>query len=203
MENDPVTPEAEAKCGQCGRQAVVAIGAAGLCVGCYYQFQVARTLAFRMHAIGINYTLAEMDDITGLGIHSAKMQVPDIPKGPFILNNIKVDNSIVGSINTGAVQAIDVSITVLRNAGSEELSNGLKKLTEVIANDQSLSEPEKNDMLDQVSFLSEQAVAAAKDRRPGLIKSTFATLTSAATAVNAISGAWVVVEPLLKTCFGF
>lgn len=191
------------ECSQCDKQAVIAVGDAALCVECYYKYEVASTLAFRIQAIGLNHAIAEMDHITGLGLRSPQMQVPDIPKGPIILNNIKVANSVVGSINTGTVQAIDVKITTLKNAGNEGLSNALSKLAEAITNDQSMPAPEKNDLLDQVSFLSEQAAAAAEDRRPGLIKSTLSTVTNAAVAVNAVASAWNVVEPLLKAQFGF
>ncbi len=129
--------------------------------------------------------------------------MPDIPKGPLILNNIKISNSVVGSINTGNVQSIDVSITVLKEAGNAKISDALKALAEAVANSHAVSPADRDAMLDQVAYLSEQAVAAAKDRRPGMIRSALSSITKGATAVSAIATAWADAEPLLKTHFGF
>lgn len=191
-----------APCGQCSRPAIVAVGGAALCVDCYYRFEVARTLNFRIAAIGMNHAAAEMDAVTGLRNFTRRIQVPDIPKGPAILNNIKIDNSVVGSINTGNVQSIDVSVTVLKEAGNGKISDALKALAEAVANSHAISAADRDAMLDQVAYLSEQAAAAAKDRRPGMIKAAFSSITQGATAVSAIATAWATAEPLLKTCFG-
>jgi hypothetical protein len=191
-----------APCGQCSRAGIIAVNGTALCVDCYYRFEVARTLGFRMAAIGMNLAADEMDAITGLRNFSPRIQVPDMPKGPFILNNIKVDNSVVGSINTGNVQSIDVSVTVLREAGNDKISNALKALAEVIANNHDITAPDKDSMLDQVAYLSEQAVAAAKDRRPGIIQAAVASITQGAAAVTDIARAWAAAAPLLKTYFG-
>lgn len=149
-------------CGQCGKPAVVSINAVSLCVDCYYKLEVAETLGARLAIISMNFAAEEMDRVTGLHNFTPRMQVPDIPRGPIILNNIKLNNSVVGSINTGNVQTVDVSITCLREAGNEAISKALKDLTEAIANEPTLRKDEKNNLLDQLAYLSEQAVGAAK-----------------------------------------
>lgn len=190
-------------CSQCHRPAILSIDDLPLCVPCYYQFQVAQTLGFRIQAIGLNHAAASMDSMTGLGHITPRMQVPDIPQGPVILNNIKVDNSVVGSINTGNVHSIDVSVTVLKEAGNQQVSEALKALAEIIANNQAVPTADKNQMLDQVAYLGEQAVAAAKDRRPGMIQAAFTSITKGAGAVEAVAIAWQAAAPLLKSYFGF
>lgn len=196
------SPATAGPCGQCSRPAIVGVNGAALCVECYYRFEVARTLGFRIAAIGMNHAASEMDAITGLRNITPRIQVPDIPKGPLILNNIKVDNSVVGSINTGNVQSIDVSVTVLRDAGNDKISNALMGLAEVIANSHDIRAPDKDSLLDQVAYLSEQAVAAAKDRRPGMIRAAVTSIAHGAATVTAIATAWAAAAPLLKTYFG-
>jgi len=199
--SEPAIPQPIA-CGQCGKPAVTAVNGSGLCVACWHQFEVAKTLAARLAIIHMNHAAAEMDFVSGLPGFSPKMQVPDIPAGPVILNNIKVDNSVVGSINTGNVQAIDVSITYLKDAGNAEVSAALKNLTEAIANDVALAKAEKDGLLDQVAYLSEQAAGAAKDRKPGMIKAVLSAITQTAGAVNTVAGAWNAAEPIIKSFFG-
>ncbi|NPT36324.1 hypothetical protein [Paraburkholderia xenovorans] len=191
-----------AGCGQCGKPAVAAVNNVALCVDCYHRFEVARTLGFRIAAIGMNHAAAEMDTIAPFGPSTPRIQVPDIPKGPIILNNIKVDNSTVGSINTGNVASIDVNITYLKEGGNEKISEALKQLTEAIVNDGRLSTQDKEPLLDQIAFLSEQAAAAAKDRRPGMIKAAFVALNSAAPTISAFASVWTAIAPLLQSHFG-
>jgi len=156
-----------------------------------------------MSAIGMNFAMDQMDDISGLPRTGARMQVPEIPKGPIILHNIKVDNSVVGSINTGNVEKIDVSLSYLHSIGNDEARDALKALTEAILTDPSISDTQKNELVEQVTFLSEQSVAAAKDRKPGLIKATFSALSQAATTIVTVGAAWQVAAPILKSLFGF
>jgi hypothetical protein len=203
MSDDPKTAATSAPCSQCQRLGVAAINGTTLCVDCFYKFEVARTLGLRIAAIGMNHAAAELDFATGLRNFTPRIQVPDIPRGPVILNNIKVDNSVVGTINTGNVETIDVSITYLKEAGNEQISAALKTLAEVIANATAIPAPNKNQLLDQVAYLSEQAVAAAKERRPGMIQAAFAAIAQGSTAVAAVASAWQAAAPLLKSYFGF
>ena len=130
------------------------------------------------------------------------MQVPPIPQGPIILNNIKVDNSVVGAINTGNVRVIDVNLTHLHNAGNDRARDALKALTEAILNDQSLDDTLKQELVEQVAFLSEQTVVAATDRKPGLIKPILEALAQGARTVTTMAGAWQTAAPILRNLFG-
>lgn len=121
----------------------------------------------------------------------------------MVLNHINVERSVVGSINTGNVHTIDVNISVLKTAGSDQLGEAIKQLAEVIANEHSFSPTQKNDLLDQVAFLSEQTVAPTDKRRPGMIKSALETVGKVADTVTKVGAAWVVVKPMLKAAFGF
>lgn len=190
-------------CSQCQKLGITAVNAMLLCVDCFYKFEVARTLGLRIAAIGMNHASAQLDHMSGLPNFTPRIQVPEIPKGPIILNNIRIDNSVVGSINTGNVQSIDVSITYLKEAGNEQISVALETLAEAIANTIAIPVLDKDRLLDQVAYLSEQAVASAKDRRPGMIQAAFASITQAAGAVAAVATAWAAAAPLLKAQFGF
>jgi hypothetical protein len=88
------------------------------------------------------------------------------------------------------------------SAGNDKARDALKALTEAVVNDTSIGDAQKNELIDQITFLSEQTVAAAKDRKPGLIKATFSALTEAAHTVTSMAGAWRVAEPILRSLFG-
>jgi len=189
-------------CGQCGKPAVVQAGRVHFCVDCYYRLTVAQTLQLRNAAIGSNAAAQQMDFVSGLRNFTPRMQVPDLPQAPFTLNNIRIDRSTVGAINTGEVAKIDVSITVLEQAGNKNLSEALKNLTQIILDAADIPNATKSDTLDQVAYLSEQAAAAAKHRRPGMIKAACAAISQVAGATTALATAWNAAEPLLKSAFG-
>jgi hypothetical protein len=75
-------------------------------------------------------------------------------------------------------------------------------MTKRKVSDPAISDAQKNELVEQVGFLSEQAVASAKDRKPGLIRATFGALTQAAGTVTAMAGAWQAAAPILKGLFG-
>jgi len=196
-------------CGQCGKPAICEVGGVRLCVDCYTKFQTAHTqaqVAFTAalrHLMAMeNRAAAELESVVGLPGLLPRIQIPPMPPAPLTLNNIKFDNSVVGAVNTGSVRDIEVNLTHLQNSGNDKATDALKALTEAILRDPSVDSTQKNDLVEQIAFLSEQAVLAAKDRKPGLIKRTLGTLSQAAGTVTAMGGAWQAAEPILKSLFG-
>jgi hypothetical protein len=195
---------APAPCDQCGKPAIGQAGGVSLCVDCYYRLAVAQTLQLRNAAIGSNAAAQQLDFVTGLRNFTPRMQVPDLPPVPFTLNNIHVDRSTVGAINTGEIAKIDVSITVLQQAGNRDVSDALKALAQAVIDASDMPGDSKSQTLDQVGYLSEQATAAAKDRKPGMIRAALSAITQTATTVSAVATAWSAAEPILKAhFFGF
>jgi hypothetical protein len=85
---------------------------------------------------------------------------------------------------------------------TQDAREALKAVTGAVLSNQELGDTQKNELLEQLAFLSEQSAVAAKDRKPGMIKATLGALTQAAGTVSAMSGAWQAAEPILKNVFG-
>jgi hypothetical protein len=115
--------------------------------------------------------------------------------------SLNVETMTGSNIQQGTTNSL---ITASQTITTEQLKarDALKVLTEVVLNDTSISDTQKNELLDQITFLSEQSVASAKDRKPGLIKATFSALTEGAHTVTSMAGAWQVAEPILRSLFG-
>jgi hypothetical protein len=58
------------------------------------------------------------------------------------VHNIRVDNSVIGAINTGQIKSLNVALDNVQNAGSPELANTLHVLSEAVLASSDLS-PEK------------------------------------------------------------
>lgn len=159
-------------------------------------------MQMRITAIGYNLAAAQMDDVTGYISPTPRMQVPDMPRAPITYNNINVDNSVVGAINTGEAQKIDVNLTVLEQAGSRQAHDALSNFTQTVIDNQELDTAKKNEVLELVRAITDQSVAKAEDRKPSVIKALCTQVTSIAGAVGAVATAWQHAEPIVKSLFG-
>jgi hypothetical protein len=196
-------------CSQCPEKpAIGEVGGLPVCVECYTKLQTAHAaeqnarLQQMRHAMAMmNYSEDLMWSMVGLGPRRS-VQIPTMPvSGPVTLNNIKLDNSVVGAINTGNVHDIDVNLSQLHEAGLDKVSDAISALTQAVVGDQKASVDEKNALLEQIAFLSSQATARAQQRKPGMIKAAMGAIATTATTITSIAGAWQSCEPLLKKIF--
>jgi hypothetical protein len=102
-----------AQCSQCGKPAIISIGGNPLCVDCNLKFEQAQQIEFIRNATVLNNLSAEMEVATGIPGLCPRIEIPKPPplqQSPVTFNNIRVDSSVIGSINTGQVKQIDVSM---------------------------------------------------------------------------------------------
>ena len=192
-----------------GRAAVASVGGQPLCVDCFTKMQKAHAeqnfvaLQYARHQMAMaNQALADMEAVTGLHGLNPRIQIPDMPTmGPVTLNNFKLDNSTVGTINTGNVHTIDTTVTALRKAGIEDAAKALHDFTQAVIADSSLTTEQKNELIEQVAFLSEQAVSS-KERKPKMIMAALDGITKTAAAVTTVAAAWHAAEPIIRAIFG-
>jgi hypothetical protein len=154
-----------ASCIQCGKTAIVSVGGNPLCVDCYLKLVQAIQIQYDVHAREANYLMDEMEAAVGLYglLPSPRFEVyqPMVHQGPLTFHNIKVDQSVVGSINTGEVQRIDVAMDRIKISGNEELVKILKKFTEAVITETKLDAELKNHIIEQ-NFISCLSICFAK-----------------------------------------
>jgi hypothetical protein len=80
-------------------------------------------------------------------------------------NNIRVDRSVVGSINTGEVGRIDVALDNVRAGGQDDLADQLQVLTQAVVESKELTREAQNQALETLSSLTEQAALPREKRR--------------------------------------
>jgi len=123
----------------------------------------------------MNYLTGQAEAVTGVYGVLPRIQMPQPPpvikqEGDITLNNINVENSVIGAINTGNISQIDVSLTNIKNCGNEDLAENLKKFTEAILNTEEISPQIKNEIIEQLSFLSSQAELPKENQKLSIIK---------------------------------
>lgn len=191
-------------CGQCGRPAIVVDSEVPLCVDCDYKFQQSRYLVFVQNAAMLNHAAQEFDHIAPFGPSSPRIEIPPAPVPPIHYNNqsVSVSGGNVGSVNFGQVESIKVDIGVLTQTGAVSQAEALVAVVNAVLDEPDLAPEKKNELLEQLAFLTKEAAVPANQRKPGVVKAVLSTVKEGAAAAGAVATAWTAAEPIIRGFFG-
>lgn len=191
-------------CGQCGKAAILELNGVPLCVDCEFRFQQSRWMVFVQNATMMNHADAEMAAAIGMPHLRNPIAIPPAPIPPIHYNNqsVNVTGGQVGAVNFGTVGSIQTTVGSLNEQGSQEVAAAIAKLTNAILETAEADEALKNEMLEQTSFLADQALAKPSDRKVGTVKAVARAIRDVAATVGGVATAWQAVEPIVATHFG-
>lgn len=197
-------PSISPQCSQCGKPAVVLVGNQPLCIDCEYKYQQSRWMVFVQSAAMLNLADRELTQAVGMPHLSNQINIPPAPVPPIHYNNqtVTVTGGIIGAINFGNVNDIQVHLQTLTQNGEVAVADAMANLTNAILNSNEIADAEKNELLEHVAFLTTQASAPLAERKPGIIKTVVSAVKEGAGAISSVAGAWGAVEPLLHGHFG-
>lgn len=192
------------QCDQCGKPAIILMGGHPLCVDCNYKAKQAQWMQFAQAAAMANMADRELTLAAGMPHLSSQIEIPPAPVPPIHYNNqvVTVNGGNVGAVNFGNVNEIQVRLGALTQSGEVGVAEAFAKLTNAILQANDAGEAQKNELLEQVAFLTAQASAPSAERKPGMIKSIVSAVKDGASAISSVAGAWGAVEPLLHGHFG-
>ena len=194
------------KCANCTKSAIYAVGEEGhevpLCLDCYIRLCDVNLREMEMLERQSNFLIGQMEAISG--VYGVVSRCPErkmiIQSGAVTLNNIHVTNSEIGVLNTGAVQTIDSTLTILKSEGNIALAAALQALSEAVIKADDLTNTQKNDTLELIGTMSEEAVVPKAKRKLAVIKAmlsqTASTLTGVASVANALEAVKAAIESL-------
>jgi len=159
-------------------------------------------MRYSQHASQMNSIFDHADAVTGVHGVFQRIQIPPPPTivqgGQMVFNNIRVENSVVGVINTGDVKSIDSVVTTVKDKGEEKLANVLRDFTQAVVDAQDLPPDTKNEVLSQLSFLAQQIVTEPK-QAPSVMRSILSGIERAINASASLVTIWPLLYSLLKT----
>lgn len=173
------------KCSQCGNaEAIYEMNGHLLCLNCAYKIKQIDHMERVANMQQMNFLLGQAEAVTGLYGLYPKYQIPEAPpiinqQGDITLHNINVEKSVIGSINTGNIGQIDVALSNIKNGGDNELANNIKEFTEAVLASTELTIEIKNEIIEQLSFLSGQATVPKESQKGSVIKSILSTIGKA------------------------
>jgi ABC-type ATPase involved in cell division len=130
--------------------------------------------------------------------------VPPIPTtvisgANMTYNNININNSTIGSLNTRTIHELDVHIgNVSKN--DQNLAESLKVFTEAVAAAQDVEDSKKNDILEQLKFVLDDI--QSKKTNPSIIKTVLNGIESSVKTSASLITIWEKLHPALSMVFG-
>lgn len=157
------------KCYQCNRPAMYQVGEQNipLCLDCFFKFSQIQQQQFENNERWINYLNDEMS--SAIGLPPMGPRFPPRPQQVVVagakLHNIHVNNSVVGTINTGSIGTVDQSISALVQSGEPTLADAIKGLSEGILQSGDLTRNQKNELIESLSVISREAATPLETRQ--------------------------------------
>lgn len=193
-----------ALCTQCGtRPPIWRLENHLLCLDCYSKLMQAQAIQFEQNARLINFCVDHMESVVGLPGLSPRIAMPKpiVHTGDMTLNNIDVRDSVLGAINTGEVERLDVALSNVRVGGNRKLAVTLKQLTQSILDAEDITDDQRTEMLEAMSYVAQQAVLPAAERQKSLGRRVVATLAKLLNASGSLASIAQVALPHIHKIF--
>ena len=193
-------------CAWCEKPAIGIVSGHPICINCYHKLQQANWMQESSIANYMNFLIGQAEAACGLYGVTPRYEIPQpiVHQGPMNIQNIRVDKSNVGVINTGEIQRIEIARSFINRSGNSELTEAIREFTEAVINEKNLNSEIKNQLIEMVSFLSTQA-AFPKEKRQStvaktVLKSIKDILTSGA-SLTSIMSSWDKISALFEKIF--
>ncbi len=191
-------------CSQCGKPAVATLGGQSLCVEHYHQYTETLYMAQQMNAAMFNLLSDQIAQGSGGLAGGGHVLLPPLPSrsGGFVLNNINVSGSTVNSINTGSIQRLDASISMLRAQGQDEMASAVLELAQGLVDNAELQEQHRNEIAEMLEFLTSQVISQQPCSSVGLARAALGRVRELCSTVTSALAVWDKLEPLLRSAIG-
>ena len=192
------------KCHQCNNPAMFKVGEEGipLCLECKLKLSQVMSMEREENERMLNYLSDQMYDIVSLPPLGPRFPAKKtICLGDVVLNNIKVDNSRIGVLNTGNIETVDMSVTSLNQSGNAELGNAIKELTNAVVASEELQNDIKNQLIEILSVISSEATAPPERQRKGVINVLIKQLKNMLSVSTELTQLWSIWGPIIMAAF--
>jgi hypothetical protein len=172
-----------------------------LCVDCNLKFEQAFQMQNEAMMQQINFLMDQADAVTGIYGVTPRYKIPKpvIHQGPMNFHSIKIDRSVVGAVNTGTVEKMEVALNNIHAQNQNpELEQHLKDFTEAVLREAKLSAEAKNEIVEQLSVLAAQIAMPAESRIKVVMKALVTSI-----AANILSTGLVEHWNKIKHLLGF
>ncbi|HZG87290.1 hypothetical protein [Paenibacillus sp.] len=189
-DNNSARPAAhQSLCTQCGTPAMYQIQGHLLCLNCYHKYQQVNDIHLNHLYKQMNFLTDSIEMTTGIRGLTPKYDVRPPTYFTGNINDIKIKDSVVGSVNTGNLEKLNVSLRNVSASGSEQLASLLKHFVESVLSSE-LKLETKNEIVELVDTIANEVSTPKETRKPSVIKSLINSVKELTTASNGLFTLW-------------
>jgi hypothetical protein len=144
----------------------------------------------------IDFLTGHMEMATGIPMPRMRQRQPII-QTPSV-NTIHIDRSVVGSVNTGTIEKLDVTLSNAQIEGGAELADAMRQFAEAVLSSGSLSASQKESLLHEIEYVTSEMQKPAEARNDPVLRRIVSIVGETAATVATLASAWGVVERMLK-----
>jgi len=108
----------------------------------------------RLQVVADGYQILAVKDLIGFSVPACgNRRFPErrvAKTGDITLNNIKLDNSTIGVINTGNIETVDAAVTSLKQSGDQSVRAALLAVSEVLLANAAINNELKNHLVEML-----------------------------------------------------
>jgi len=117
--------------------------------------------------------------------------------------NIHLKDSQVGVLNLGSiVGSVEAHLAAVAGPDADEARGALETLAQAILDDEELPDEQRQQLLESVDLLAQEASAAPAQRRGSVIRTLLGGLAASLAAAGSLTEVWSAVGPSLLHFFG-
>lgn len=187
-----------AVCGSCGKSfgAGYEIQGVPVCTDCAYKMQQINEMGQRSAERAINYLTGEIEAISGVSLNWPRFPEPKPPVHMHspTLNSLQINDSVVGAVNQGYVESMNVSLSNV-NKENQEVAKLVKLFSEYILQAQEIDKEVKEELLQHLSYLIGQLNTPKKKRATKVVKTIIGAIEIIVKAHPILKTMWDKIAP--------
>lgn len=113
-------------------------------------------------------------------------------------SNIRVRQGVIGALNIGHLQVIDVAISHIQHNGDLALSHALWEFTQAVLDGQEVEPAARKEMIEQLAFLSDQMLTGQGQKHGAVARTVLRDLAGTASSIPGLALVWEDLAPLLE-----
>ena len=174
------------------------LGGHYLCLHCYTKLMQVENQKLSHLSGQLNYLHDLMDEMVGIPSY-ARMPItqPVIDGRKITYNHINVDRSVIGTINTGTISNLNQTLENVSNNINPDIAKLLSIFAETILKSDQMDDGSKEDVMEQLSFISEQIAIEKSKQKKGMVRKALDSINSKISCVPTILKIWEQIQLIL------
>ena len=130
---------------------------------------------------------------------------PTFIEGGLTFSTIKVSDSAIGMLNIGTVKNfkdVEFNVELMTNKGQDKLAEAVADLTRAVIENNEITMEAKDEISEQLRFITTQMNVEPEARQKGLIKGILSGLGTTISTVAGLITIWNQAEPMLRAYLG-